>query len=1289
MFSRFLPFALFGFMVVPSTSMGQAPANLLRNGSFQDDWLTLLPKNKNHHWVYFPDFYNRRDFNPDFWTLKGSWEWSGADKPMGERRLILRGPEASLSQQVNWVAVHDDRVPGGGSPDMGGFPGLVPQRSPQPERLVGDLTFRVRLKGQNVPAGAGSLQLSLPPATVRTPVPAGTYAGQWVEVKLPANDWLTAAQQAAAKNPKETEESRKAGLLLPQFAEVRIDYKAAAGEVVLEQAELLETRKLGANLVRNPSFEETDAAGYPLHWSRPQKYRYFPPGHYYIFNTWHNSSYPNRGPVAADSLIAHGGQRSLKMIIASGDEKCVVSEPITLKQKLPHLIEVQAWVRHDKLAMLQIDAEDEKGQRLDCFDFIQKVPFSIGTDDWRLLRQVFRPRQPVASIRLKLCARGVNGYTLEDTTTQPQNNVTGTIWWDDIHVSEPESTEAELLDRGVKPAAPAALPAPVQPMIESLDLGERRIGANTLRAVLVNPGAEGTFDISWGYDYPEGKKGKGSGEILKIPARGRVTVELPYTIEEPCPTAYTEYRGTLSLRRTEGKTEQSTELWFGVWTTPIRIDLGALYLRPEQKQLVRLNLGLSTPAVESLTAVRLELIDRRTEKALRTVMIAQPLAKIREQRGKIPKGLRDDFDNLLLTDLDVSDLPMQPFNDPQRHYYVSVSALGPQGRLVAWAGSALFCRQDADPPQPAIERVRIEKNLLYINDRPWMPWGGVYGYVPDYAGPADPGGAEYRDLRNLPVRSIYDQYQSDIYTRKRDDFNCNRYVASTITPQQTIETRWKDNLYCSTAFVTPAPDPVPPFSLDDLSKKAGGQDKLDKYLTFCKTAPMVVSVTPGLEESFGLFLKMTPEQLQGLGEVVADLRKRTGKPVMVGHGGYYNRFDFEKVPYFDIYDPETEPIYPANLHTALAPLVQGKDKVIWLRPQMYEDVPYERWRFHVYVELMRGCRGWQIAHGPGDASLFRGLHGEMEFFKPIVYSRDPGPRITIEPKLEHWSRQHQGKTYLIAATTRGIQLGRWRWSDEGLHRLTPEARQAGRGRISAATEPASGPSIHGLQHLPDARTWPAGSKLTQWVRLNAKDRPSNVVLLVKADGRWTHAASWGKFDPASFGTDRKQTAWFLHSLYNDANGFLGWNDKLLENALPYVLTRSVEMGALPAAGEWSSLEVPLEKIGAAGKPIDGVAFLHEGGQVEWGRTALADPEGGESIVWGDFVGQPPEQLARTSIRVAGLKAGTKVRVLFEDRELTAGDGHFVDDFRGQDLYQRLGGLGYGSEPVALHLYEIP
>ena len=58
-----------------------------------------------------------------------------------------------------------------------------------------------------------------------------------------------------------------------------------------------------------------------------------------------------------------------------------------------------------------------------------------------------------------------------------------------------------------------------------------------------------------------------------------------------------------------------------------------------------------------------------------------------------------------------------------------------------------------------------------------------------------------------------------------------------------------------------------------------------------------------------------------------------------------------------------------------------------------------------------------------------------------------------------------------------------------------------------------------------------------------------------------------------------------------------------------------------------------------------------------------------------------------------MKAETKIKVLFEDRALISADGHFTDDFRGQDLYQRFGGGlpggGYGNTPVSLHIYEIP
>ena len=67
-------------------------ANLLRNGEFQDDWITMLPETKNHHWCFPSEFFNRRDFNPDGWFCKGSWDWQNADAPWGQRRMVITGP---------------------------------------------------------------------------------------------------------------------------------------------------------------------------------------------------------------------------------------------------------------------------------------------------------------------------------------------------------------------------------------------------------------------------------------------------------------------------------------------------------------------------------------------------------------------------------------------------------------------------------------------------------------------------------------------------------------------------------------------------------------------------------------------------------------------------------------------------------------------------------------------------------------------------------------------------------------------------------------------------------------------------------------------------------------------------------------------------------------------------------------------------------------------------------------------------------------------------------------------
>jgi len=1297
------------FLIATLLLAGASPrseGNLLRNVRFQDDWLTLLPETQNHHWCYSTAFQNRRDYNPDTWVLSGSWRWQNPDGPRESRQLILEGPRAEVSQRVNWVMVHDDRRREG-FPDAGGFPAPVLQRSRNPLGLVRDLTLRVRVRGEGVPADAARIELSLsppgaiaagdplgvrrPPTTsVTASLPEGTFAWQWVELRLPAAQWLSAANEGAAKDPKEAAAAAQGGTALPGSASVALRYSGPTGRIEIDRVELIAAEPGAPNLLLHGGFEGKDPSGSPLGWSRPGKYRYFPPALYYLFNTWHNATAQNRGPVTLDTLIPHDGAASLKMIVPAGDEVQVASAPIVLDQKEPRLIEVSAWVKTDHLNMLQIDGLDETGARLDGFNFIHKAPVSIGTDEWRRLRQVFRPRRPLRSLTLVLAARGVNGYTLGDTGDTPQANATGTVWWDEIKVFEPESTAAEIAARGIR-IAPATAQAPNTPHLRDLDPGERLFGENRLTATLVNGAAKRKLALVWRFTTADGRTSEARSPVRAFDSRESALIEIPYTLTPSLLAPYTEHKGEVSLVDGTGKTVAASELWFSTWSAPLDLELGALYLAPEQKQFVRINLGFSAREMAKVASVRLDLVRRNSGAILKSATVSAGPGAVAAQRERIPTELREDFTNLLLTDFDVSTLPVQPFGSPERNWFVRATVIDASGREVFSRDSQPFCRQANVSNQSGVRTVSIDQqNLLRVNDEPFFPWGAIYGHVPVYAGA--PGAS--RDLRNLPAWSIYDGFTSKSYTRAAAGFNVARYVARSITARAALEKMWaEDNRMASSAFVTPGPV----FSLEELTKGGGGAEALAANLAFLKTAPMVVSIAPGIEEEFGLFHRITPAQISGLKDVVEEVRKVTEKPVMIGHGGYWNRFEFERAPFFDIYDPETEPLYPANLHTDLMPLIAGQAKTIWLRPQMYEDVPYERWRFHAYVELMRGARGFQIAHGPGDVSLFRGLGGELEGLKPVLWSKDPGPAVAISPNMEHWVRRHDGRTYVIAATTRGLSLGRWRWSDdppgphgrvritEGPSELRDEANSYG-----VIDTPIPGPSLHGIQYVPDARRRSRDSRIVQWVWLDPQSPPQTLAVLAKVDGRFTHVASWGPFDVTRF---RKEPAldWFLRSLYRHANGFLGWGKDLLNAALPYVPEQASGIGDLPTAGTWTKLEIPLHAIGSAGGLLDGVAFIHDGGRVHWGRTTI---EEGASIdvLWGDTMGPNPAALGSTRIDVAGLKAGTKIKVLFEDREIVAGPGYFTDDFRGKDMYQRFGGgpgAGYGNDPVALHIYEIP
>src|SRR5262249_37923836 len=148
--------------------------------------------------------------------------------------------------------------------DAGGFPAFSLVRSKRPETLVRDLTFRVKLKGTDVPAAAGKISVgySLPGGIAvidplgtevkplleaEAEIPPGTYDGQWVEVKLAGAGWTAKAQEAAAKDAKEQAALAAEGVPLPGTVGVAIHYQGKTGRVEAVDAVLTSGPPAGGN----------------------------------------------------------------------------------------------------------------------------------------------------------------------------------------------------------------------------------------------------------------------------------------------------------------------------------------------------------------------------------------------------------------------------------------------------------------------------------------------------------------------------------------------------------------------------------------------------------------------------------------------------------------------------------------------------------------------------------------------------------------------------------------------------------------------------------------------------------------------------------------------------------------------------------------------------------------------------------------------------------------------------------------------------------------------------------
>jgi hypothetical protein len=103
---------------------------------------------------------------------------------------------------------------------------------------------------------------------------------------------------------------------------------------------------------------------------------------------------------------------------------------------------------------------------------------------------------------------------------------------------------------------------------------------------------------------------------------------------------------------------------------------------------------------------------------------------------------------------------------------------------------------------------------------------------------------------------------------------------------------------------------------------------------------------------------------------------------------------------------------------------------------------------------------------------------------------------------------------------------------------------------------------------------PAGGKFFVHVYLEADALPKAVMVQFNTAGAWSHRAVWGDVDAIDYG--KKGTG------------------------------ERMSIGALPAAGEWVTLEFPFSKLGLkVGTTIGGLALTQFGGTVYWDKAGIS------------------------------------------------------------------------------------
>jgi hypothetical protein len=1090
---------------------------------------------------------------------------------------------------------------------------------------------------------------------------------------------------------------------------------ATAGDVTVDDVRL-ERPYLPSpyTLVANPGFETVEKNGTPSFWSQVRKSMRHVGGWYYVWRSWYHPLTVPRGASDVDNMVVAAGSHSFRMNVPPGDEKYIESDPITLNQTGPQRMAIRFDYNSYMLANLIVQVLDDQGHEV-FFDYIE--PGTTG--GWQSYQRDFTPAEikphaanpagsnansdvgpavAVKSCKVRIAVRGVNGSAQDDINEWVNVNHAGILWFDNVSLMEVEHSAAELRARGAKVYNVDQTPAPL--VVESIDLGERLYGRNNATVTVLNTGSKEatanlTMNISGPYresnpqkaDYamgavdqdvllPQPKRGPDQKQSVpvQVGAGYRGTVTIPYNIDQLTDDWSSEYRVDVGLNA-----NQKTHLTFGTWSQEVMVDNLKSYLYPnETTQTVSMNLGVAHDTLRQTKTVRLEVRDAANNKAVSTQEIADwPQKAAQFNLEQLPKDWLGDDTNFLQTTFDVSKLPIHPQTEPVRDHYVYVQGLDAAGKETFHGASPRFGRmEEHNEKLEPIKTISISKdNYLLINGKPFFNRGHLQ--MQQNFGPS-PESHQNMDFKKSGFNTADNGQRANDSQHSPDDY-------------------WvKQNLYC-------------------ISRRIGGKppltDKDKEEITKLVNHPGVIGINyidwEGAPEG-----GTDQERLDYVKQIKALLN---GHPLWLSAGWYSPTVDGIIYPDYlqhDFFAPEsTSYLQPSQLDREVLPkkAALGQNCVLNTFDNVFNDLPWDVQRFEHFTDIIHGHTGYTIIGIPGDPTLDRGMNGEIRFIEKFLFNKDKTPDVTVAPNVEHMVRANQGKTYIMATNAGPVIGGDWRWNkqlkDQGVASHTGDAMWS---RYYPFMK-----DYHNHFYKYDRPVQVHnGDKIVQYVYIPTGAKVDSVTLMVRGNGDWMYQAVWGKWDEKDF-TDSGARLWMAKDMHQMFWGTLGFGASDNNNPHNARLVAKIftdeqfhRMGDLPAAGKWVRLEVPVEKLGLDGQLVDGFGWLSKGANVWWERTLLVQ-NGKETVLCDGSAGIDPAKLKAVRFNVPGLKAGTKIHDVFDDREITAQDGYFEDDLTGEPGYRNLWTGIYGDKVgedgyygdgifynynfgrIAAKVYEIP